>query len=313
MRSSRLLQLMLTLQHGRSTTARALAEDAGVSVRTIYRDITALAAAGVPIWTESGPGGGIRLLDGWQSKLSGMTGVETTALMLLGVPSIAADLGLGDAIAAAENKLLRALPAPMRTDAQLWRERLHVDAPGWFTLPDVNVHLPVVSAAVFAGRVLELGYRGSTRRVDPLGLVAKASVWYLVASRAGRILSYRVDRIESATAASDLATRPAGFDLAGWWTESMASFDRALLSFPCRVRLSPSAIRALPNVIGREATPDPTDPDGDGWSTVDLVLESEEVALGQLMSLGVGVEVLFPVSLRTALRESGLDIARRHS
>ena len=143
MRSARLLRIMLLLQEGRQATAQSLADEVEVSVRTIYRDIGALGAAGVPLWTEPGPGGGIRLLDGWQSKLTGMTGTETSALMLLGMPSVAADLGLSDATAAAESKLLGALPVSLRASAQLWRERVHVDVPGWFTAPAANELVPV--------------------------------------------------------------------------------------------------------------------------------------------------------------------------
>ncbi|SNS68438.1 Predicted DNA-binding transcriptional regulator YafY, contains an HTH and WYL domains [Rhodococcoides kyotonense] len=305
---------MLALQHGRSTTAQALADDAGVSVRTIYRDIAALGAAGVPLWTESGPKGGIRLLDGWQSKLTGMTGVETSALMLLGVPSIAADLGLADATAAAENKLLGALPMPLRTGAQVWRERLHVDAPGWFTEPASNEHLPTISTAVLAGRRIELGYRGSTRVLDPLGLVAKAGVWYLVAARTSTVLSYRVDRVEGVELLDAPVVRPENFELATWWAESTATFDRALLRFDCRVRLSPAATRMLRGVIGREATPDPMPtPEDDGWTTTDLRLETFDVALGQLTSMGAGVEVLAPPELRRALHAVAQEMARRNA
>src|SRR6476619_3464615 len=138
---------MLRLQGGPGSTAERLAEQLEVSVRTVYRDVAALQAAGVPLWTESGPGGGIRLLDGWQSKLSGMTGVETSALMLLGVPGLAADLGLGEQTAAAEAKLLGAMPLPLRAGAELWRSRLHVDAPGWFGRAANAPHLATVARA----------------------------------------------------------------------------------------------------------------------------------------------------------------------
>ncbi|WP_072803847.1 helix-turn-helix transcriptional regulator [Rhodococcoides yunnanense] len=311
MRSSRLLELMLMLQHGRSTTARALADATGVSVRTIYRDIAALGAAGVPLWTESGPGGGVRLLDGWQSKLTGMTDVETSALMLLGVPSIAADLGLADAAAAAEHKLLGALPVPLRDGARLWRERLYVDAPGWFAAPASNEHLSVISAAVLSARQLALEYRGTVRTVNPLGLVAKASVWYLVAARADTVLSYRVDRVTGVELSAEPAVRPDGFDLASWWSNAAAEFDRALLRFDCDVRLAPAAVRMLSAVIGREATPDPMPaPEGDGWTLCHLRLESESVALGQLTSLGAGVEVIEPLSLRRSLCRLAQDMVR---
>ncbi|QII04856.1 YafY family transcriptional regulator [Rhodococcoides fascians A25f] len=309
MRSARLLRIMLLLQQGRTATAQSLADQVEVSVRTIYRDIGALGAAGVPLWTETGPGGGIRLLDGWQSALTGMTGIETSALMLLGMPSIAADLGLSDVTAAAESKLLGALPVPLRASAQLWRERVHVDVPGWFTVPAANDVVPVLARAVLGGREIEMAYRGGRRVVGPLGLVVKASVWYLVATRGERVLSFRVDRIGSVTESKTPVVRPEGFDLAQWWNASMAEFDRSLLTYACRVRLSDSAIRALPRVIGATAMPATAPPDDDGWTTVDLMLESEEVALGQLIALGGGVRVLEPTSLRISLRDLASNIA----
>ncbi len=314
---------MLLLQEGRQATAQSLADEVEVSVRTIYRDIGALGAAGVPLWTESGPGGGIRLLDGWQSKLTGMTGTETSALMLLGMPSVAADLGLSDATAAAESKLLGALPVSLRASAQLWRERVHVDVPGWFTAPLANELVPVLSRAVLGGRQIEIGYRGRSRVLGPLGLVVKASVWYLVAqewslrndpnARGERVLSFRVDRIESVAELATEVLRPAGFDLAQWWGDSMAEFDRSLLRFPCRVRLSDNAVRALPRVIGVAATPDLGSPDDDGWTELELMLESEEVALAQLIALGGGVSVLWPASLRRSLRDVASSIVRENS
>ena len=167
MRSSRLVEVMLRLEGSRGATAQQLADELGVSVRTVYRDVTALSAAGVPLWTESGPGGGIRLLDGWQSKLGGMTGEETSALMLLGVPSIADDLGLRDVTAAAQSKLLGALPVPLRAGAQLWRDRLYVDAPGWFDGPRDNGELPVVASAVLEGGAsASATARGAVRRQE---------------------------------------------------------------------------------------------------------------------------------------------------
>lgn len=315
MRSSRLLDLMLRLQGGPGTTAARLAEQLDVSVRTVYRDVAALQAAGVPVWTESGPGGGIRLLDGWQSKLSGMTGTETSALMLLGMPGLADDLGLADVTARAESKLLGALPLPLRAGALLWRERLHIDAPGWFARTSETGELASIAAAVLDGRRLRIRYRRGAREVsrtlDPLGLVAKAGVWYLVARHRDRTLSYRVTRIDAAQILDEPARRPASFDLAAWWSETTAEFDRALLRYPCRVRLSPFAWRRLRSVVGEEAAEvTPSDPDEQGWVTVDLVLEAEDVATDQLLTLAPGVEVLAPTSLRAALATAGRETAR---
>ncbi|MFH5208442.1 helix-turn-helix transcriptional regulator [Antrihabitans sp. NCIMB 15449] len=314
MRSSRLVEMMLRLQGSRRTTAAALAEDLGVSLRTVYRDIADLSAAGVPLWTETGRNGGIRLLDGWQSKLSGLTGAETSALMLLGVPALADDLGLGSVAASAESKLLGALPLPLRIGAEQWRDRLHVDTPGWFRRPRTpDPQLPTVADAVLQGRRLRMDYRGSQRTVDPLGLVAKAAVWYLVARSRGRILSYRTSRITAAVVLADAFDRPDGFDLVAWWEHAEAEFDRSLLRFAATLRLSPTAWRDIAHHIGTEAARvTPSAPDESGWVTVELLLESEEVALGQLTALGAGVEVVAPQSLRRRLGAVGVAMAARN-
>lgn len=313
MRSARLLAMMLRLQGTAGLTAQRLADDLGVSVRTVYRDVGALSAAGVPVWTESGPGGGIRLLDGWQSRLSGLTSDESAALMLLGVPTLAADLGVE--LDAARGKLLGSMPVALRSAAQAWRDRVHVDVPGWFAAPGDNTHLPAVASAVFDERRMNIRYRRGDRTVartlDPLGLVAKAGVWYLVAAHRGHVRTYRVGRIASAAVLDAPARRPDGFDLPAYWAASAAEFDRALRRFACTLRLGPAAWRRLPRVVGTDAADvEPGPPDADGWVRVDLLLESEEVALDQLLALGGGVEVVAPESLRAALRAAGEALAR---
>ncbi|MCK8669636.1 YafY family transcriptional regulator [Rhodococcus sp. HM1] len=313
MRSARLLEMMLRLQGSPGVTAQHLADELGVSVRTVYRDVGALSAAGVPVWTESGPGGGIRLLDGWQSRLSGLTRPESAALMLLGVPALAAELGVE--VDAARTKLLGSMPLPLRTAAQVRRDRVHVDAPGWFTEPGGNEHLPIVATAVLEGRRLHIRYRRGraevTRTLDPLGLVAKAGIWYLVAAHSRRIVSYRVGRITAADALEEPARRPDDFDLAAWWTTSTLEFDREIRTFACTVRLSPTARRRLPKIVGAGAADvEPGEPDAEGWVRVDLMLEGEDVAVDQFLALGGGVEVLAPSSLRAALRAAGERLAR---
>lgn len=325
MRSSRLVDIMLRLQNARSTTAANLADELGVSVRTIYRDIGALSDAGVPLWTETGPGGGIRLLDGWQSKLSGLTGTETSALMLLGIPSLASDLGLGTVAERAESKFLGALPAQLRVGAQQWRQRLHIDAPGWFAQPVEVGQLPIVADAVLSGRRVRFDYRKGqasvARTVEPLGLVAKASVWYLVARAGSRVLSYRVDRIDAAELLDEFEW-PEDFDLVAWWDRSNAEFDRSIRNYACTIRLSPRARHLLPRYIGIHAADvAPSVEDADGWVTVELMLESEVVAVGQLCALAgfsrtvdgaIGVEVVAPVDLRELLHTLGSRIAERN-
>lgn len=318
MRSSRLLALLLLLQRRQRATASELAAALEVSVRTLYRDVAALAATGVPLWTEPGPHGGIRLVEGWRTRLDGLTADEASALFLSGAPQAVTDLGLGAVALSARVKLDATLPEELRGRAGRIRERFLLDAPGWFTRPEPLPALPVVATAVWAARTLELRHNGrpTVRRVDPLGLVLKAGVWYLVARHHGELRSYRVGRIDHAGLLGETFTRPDGFDLAAWWAASSAAFDNSLLVYRCRVRLSPYAQQRLPQLVPHDAVrrmlADADPPDADGWRAVDLRLESEEVAADQLCGLGDGLEVLEPVTLRRRLHAIGARMAQRN-
>ncbi|AYY11849.1 YafY family transcriptional regulator [Actinobacteria bacterium YIM 96077] len=317
MRASRLVSVMFVLQRRRGATATELADELGVSVRTIYRDVSALQSAGVPIWTESGPGGGIRLVEGWRTRLDGLTGDEAAALFLAGAPSAVADLGLGAILTAAESKVIATLPPELRGRASRLRERFHLDAPGWFRDGDVPAHLATVADAVWSGHRLDISYRRSDRsvqrRLDPLGLVLKAGVWYLVAAHRQAVRTYRVGRIAEAKRVDEPASRPPGFDLASWWAASAAEFDRSLLRYQCRLRLSPRALRHLKHHVGPASAEDALasagPPDDDGWREVVLPTEGEDVAADQLTALAPGVEVIDPPSLRVTLHDVGVALA----
>jgi predicted DNA-binding transcriptional regulator YafY len=314
------MAMLLRLQNG-PATARELADGLEVSMRTIYRDVAALQTAGVPLWTETGAHGGIRLLEGWRTRLDGLTGDEAGALFFAGAPAVADELGLGALLLAAEAKVMTTLPPELRARADRVRSRFHLDAPGWFHPEESNDQLATVAEAVWAGRRLDARYeRGSevvSRRLDPLGLVLKGGIWYLVATHRGHIRTWRVSRIVSARICPDEFDRPAGFDLASWWGRSAAEFDRSVLHYRCRLRLSPWALRCLPQF----ANPSPAtaaveragEPDEHGWRIVDLEGESEEVVAVQLCGLAPGLEVLEPPSLRAALSDIGTELAARNA
>ena len=202
-RASRLVQLLLLLQTNGKMTASRLAGELEVSVRTIYRDVEALSGAGVPIYAEAGPGGGVRLVDGYRTRLTGLTADEAEALALSGLPGAASELGLGTVLAAAQLKVDAALPPELRSRAVRMRERFHLDAPGWFAREEPVPHLATLSRAVWEEERVEVRYRkpeGEVKRLlDPLGLVLKAGVWYLVAlsGRTRSLRTFRVSRVQS--------------------------------------------------------------------------------------------------------------------
>jgi predicted DNA-binding transcriptional regulator YafY len=229
MRASRLVQLLLMLQARGRVTAAVLAEELEVSERTIHRDVDALSAAGVPIYAERGPHGGIQLVDGYRTRLTGLTGDEAEALFLSGIPGPAAELGLGTVVAAARLKVLASLPSELRARASRLVERFHLDASGWFQTGETAPHLAVMADAVWEARRMRIRYRrgdsGVDRVIDPLGLVLKAGIWYVVASTDGQVRTYRARRILAAEPTGESFARPAAFDLAAHWTESIAAYE----------------------------------------------------------------------------------------
>ena len=172
-RASRLVSVLLLLQARGGLTAAQIAEELEVSVRTVHRDVEALAAAGVPIYAERGPHGGIRLVEGYRTRLTGMTEEEAKAVFLSGLPGPAAELGLGTVVAAARLKVLAALPPELRSRASRLGQRFHLDAPGWFSRAEANPWLVDVATAVWEDRRLRIRYdRGDKlveRRLEPLG------------------------------------------------------------------------------------------------------------------------------------------------
>jgi predicted DNA-binding transcriptional regulator YafY len=321
MRAERLVALLFLLQQRQRATAAELATALEVSERTVYRDVEALLAAGVPLWTEQGRAGGIRLMDGWRTKLDGLTGREAAAIFAVGVPELLAELGLGSSLVAARAKVLAGLPAELREYASRIANRFHLDAPGWFQHVEETSQLTTVADAVASSRRLRMDYRRGTtvvsRELDPLGLVVKAGVWYLVARLGDDLRTYRVARIMSAEVLSEKFTRPPDFTLATWWAQASTRFERSLLRETVRLKLSRHALKALRNVTDEDAAATAIaaarPPDKEGWREVELEVESLPVATTQLLSLGVGVEVVAPEALRTALAELGLAIAARNA
>ena len=321
MRASRLLSLQMLLETQGRMSAQALAEALEVSVRTLYRDVDQLSAAGVPIYAERGRNGGFALLPGWKTTLTGLTPSEAQAVFLSGLPGPAQDLGLGGDVEGARLKLLSSLPASWREDAQRVSTRLHLDPVDWYRESDPTPHLPTVAAAVWSGHQIAMRYESWAdtveRTVSPLGLVLKAGVWYLVAGPAGTTeggpRTYRVSNIRAATALATPVRRPARFDLASYWAQSIQRFEAGIYTGEAAL-LATSAglkgLRALSSAVARAVAAAPPPRRKDGRVAVTIPMESVEHACGQLMRLSPQVEVLRPVALRRALMERVVATAR---
>src|SRR5713226_3298643 len=174
MRASRLLSILMTLQARGRVTAQVLADECEVSLRTIDRDIDALSASGVPVYSDRGSAGGYHLLEGYRTRLNGLSLEEARSLFLAGLTGPAAALGLGPVMAAAQLKLTAALPAEMRSAAERTRACFHLDAPGWFHGKELPLYLQEIAVAVWNQHLIEIRYRSwkaeTRRRVAPLGL-----------------------------------------------------------------------------------------------------------------------------------------------
>ncbi|HEX3188469.1 MAG TPA: YafY family protein [Streptosporangiaceae bacterium] len=318
MRADRLLSLALLLQARGTATARALAGELGVSVRTVYRDLAALGAAGVPVVTEAGPGGGCRLMDGYRFPLRGLRPDEAEALLILGVPAVLRELGLAGALSAAHRQI--------RVSAGVGSGALvHLDMPRWFGGQEEVPCLRDLAQALRLGRKLAIRYPPPDREprvVGPLGLVNKAGTWYLVADCAAHsgagpwdIRVFRAGRVSAARILAEAAGRPAGFELAAFWARWSAEFEASRPRLEVRLGASPGALAAFGEVFGAAAAPalEAAEPPGqDGWRVLTLSFEHERAAVHRLAGFGDQVEILDPPSVRAELLATAREILGRY-
>ncbi len=310
---------MMLLQAKGRMSAESLAEELEVSVRTIYRDIDQLSAAGVPVYADIGRNGGFALLDGWRTRLTGLTAPEARALFLSGLPGPASELGLGDEQAAAELKLLAALPADWQGEAQRMASRFHLDPRGWFSTGPRPEFLKAVAEAVWSEKKITIRYDSwtqvSERTVEPMGLVLKAGIWYLVARRETGFRTYRMSQIQALTLLEEGFARPADFDLPGHWQQATQSFEREVYVDVAKVRATKAGVSRLKDISQRckvEIEAQGLAFDADGWAEFDMPIEEERWASREMTRAGAEVVVLAPESLRARMVEIAERLARSY-
>lgn len=313
MKSDRLLSILLLLQTRGLVPATELAERLEVSVRTIYRDVESLSASGIPVYAERGRHGGIALLPGFRTDVTGLTADESRALFVLAAQGAHSALGLDQALGSALRKVMAALPEPHRPAAELTSRRILVDPERWMRAPRPPVDLDQLSTAVFADRRLRLCYRhsGTTEprayTVDPYGLVVKAGVWYLVADHRGAPRLFRADRVQKAAVSESPVRRREGVELADVWAVLRRDVEVRPTDVRVQARVRVSRLDMFLRIQGVQLTEEPvTEADG-GWARVRLAYPLLG-AVRSLLAFGENVEVLSPPEAREEMTRAAAAV-----
>lgn len=302
MRADRLLALLRLLQHRQPVTAAEIGRELELSERSVYRAVAALADAGVPVSGERGLGGGYRLVEGYRAHLAGLGGPEAQALLSVGAPGLARQLGLSGLLTNAQRKILTAMPE--RTVSAARRPRFHLDLRGWGQEHrEPPPFLPELADAVISCLRVTFEYtskRSAERSWDcePLGLVLKSGAWFLAGRPHGDrgALTFRVSRMSALAVSQDRFDALHDFDLAAFWETESKAYEATFPSLIVAVRL-PSSLhwRVRGQQVGEASVT------ADDRIVVDLNLEGADDAMSYLLALGSAVEVLGPPSVREAI------------
>jgi predicted DNA-binding transcriptional regulator YafY len=312
MRADRLVAALLVLQARGRVTAKELAEELEVSERTARRDLEGLAMAGIPVYSQPGRHGGWALVGGARTDLSGLTAAEARTLFLVAGPASATP-----ELRAALRKLVQALPATFRSDAQAAADAVVLDPASWdHTQPQAPRHLEALQRAVIDGVQVELGYvrrdgAESVRTIHPLGLVMKNQVWYLVAQTDAGQRTFRVGRVRAVVPTDRPVRKPKGFDLAAAWRAIVTDVDARRAPARVRVRTDPVTADVLHYMFGTRMSS--SAPRTDGTVDIDLRGESELMVARQLAGFGDRIEVVSPSSVQEHLADIGRALVRHHA
>lgn len=314
MKADRLMSVLLLLQARGQVTERELAEQLEVSQRTIHRDLEALSAARIPVSAVRGAQGGWQLEKGWRTQVPSLDESELRALLMaqprtLGNPRMAA------AAQSALNKLMAAMPEPMKAQAAHMQQRLHVDPTGWRDTGEDLSMLSLVQEAVARDCKVTFDYtradgEKSSRTVDPFGLVSKGLNWYLVAKTTNGMRTFRVSRMHRVTVLTVRFERPARFDLVAHWQSSTAELDRKRAGFRTVLSLTLDSARRIQTwCVTRPAPQDQGKRAGEGRIALEVDFDDEHQARFFVLGLGSSVRVLEPEPLRIWVQTQAKEMA----
>jgi len=320
-RADRLLSMLMILQSRGKVTARKLATELEVSVRTVHRDVISLSTAGVPVYTIRGPGGGIALVEKYRSNLTGLTKDEVRALFMMSVPPALTELGLDQELRAALLKLAAGLPSTLRGDEQEVRQRIHIDPAPWESRPvleDVSL-LMTLQKALWESQALDIHYRSWMRpdldpiktRYHPYGLVSKGGRWYLVGRRVDHIAVVRVDMIVEVNHVGNVFDRPDDFNLVGFWKKYCQAQSKNRHKYRVLALVEQGLLPLFPWYLGDEGSfilVEAKTIDPPGSVRVEILFEYFEQALKSILAMGRAIEIIEPLALRYSVRDYAQQI-----
>lgn len=312
MRADRLVATLLVLQAKGRVTAAELAAELEISERTARRDLEALAIAGIPVYSQPGRGGGWSLIGGATTDLSGLTATEARTLFLLAGPAST----VAPEAKSALRKLVQALPETFRTDAEKAAGAVVLDPARWGgRVATTPPHLETLQGAVIDGVQVILDYSDrtravTTRRVHPLGLVEKGSVWYFVGDTDSGLRTFRLNRIRKVTVTDDPLVRPDGFDLATTWKDVVAQIEEIRTVVRARVRVPLTSLPGLRGQFGSGVTV--LEERDDGRVDVEIGAASAGMIAQQLAGWGHHLEVVEPDEVRHHLARIGAELTTHY-
>ena len=315
MRADRLLTLILLLQTRGKMTAKDLAEELGVSRRTILRDINALSISGIPVYSEGGHGGGIALIEEYRTSLTGLNKSEVQTLFLSSNNQALRDLGLGNASENLLMKLLATLPKTHHSTADHIRQRLMIDPTWWWHDNTTSPFWEELQQAVYEDRLIEATYENydgdiSERVLAPYSLICKSSLWYLLAERDQELRTYRVSRFHSVRVLDQTFSRRTDFDLPAYWQEHIKNFEDTFGTYRCTLRIHPQRETFVKWLMpGRWQVIDSSDEEG--WITLSLVMDTDLLAKMLVFGLVGFVQVIDPPELKDSVLAQARDLMRQ--
>ncbi|MGO2510401.1 helix-turn-helix transcriptional regulator [Marinomonas polaris] len=316
MRASRILKMLMMLQTHEKVTAAELADACETSIRTVYRDIEALSAIGVPVYSEQGVQGGYRLLQGYRTRLNGLSAKEAETLFLAGLSGPAQKMGIDTLLADAQLKLKVALPENIRPEIDRLQSRFLLDAPNWFSDDEKVTYLPDLMTAVLEQRCVVMQYQSwkgeINRQLQPLGIVLKGGQWYLLAQVEKDVRTYRVSRIESLTLLDEVFERPKDFNLAAFWQDSLRRMETIQFPIIAEVRLTVLGLKIMQYVCSsyavNQAQIEPMDESG--WHRARFPVGESVHGCAELLRFGAELEVIGPPELRAEMEKMVSSLAR---